>query len=327
MHVLVTGADGLLGSNLIRELLERGHEISAFILPGSKSKSLDNLPIQRIYGNILKPEELDQAVAGKDAIVHTAANTNIWPDRSKVVCKVNIEGTENMIAAALKHNIKRFIQIGTANSFGFGSKQNPGHEKNSYQSGKYGLDYMDSKYQAQLVVLKAVKEKGLPALVVNPTFMLGPYDSKPGAGAMILAVYNQQVPGFASGGRNYVYVKDVAIAIANGLTKGKVGECYIAGHQNMDYKEAFTKIASIVNVNPPKFNIPTPFIKLYGKMGSIYGQITKNAPKVSYPMALISCDEHYFTAQKAVEELDMPQTNIDIAIKESFTWLKENGYC
>lgn len=326
MKILVTGADGLLGSNLVRELLDRKHEVSVFLLPGSPAKSLEGLPIERFYGNILERESIETALQGHEALIHAAANTNIWPSRSEIVRKVNIEGTQNVIDAALSTKIKRMVYIGTANSFGFGSKSNPGNETLPYTSDKYGLDYMDSKYKAQQLLLKAVKEQGLPALTINPTFMLGPFDSKPSAGAMILAIYQGKVPGFAPGGRNYIYVKDVATAIANALQQGSIGSSYIAGNQNLSYREMFTKIAKIVQVKPPQINVPRPFLKIYGRMGSLFGNITKKAPTVSFPMALISCDEHYFSANKAVEELDMPQTNIDQAIQESFNWLSENGY-
>ena len=327
MKILVTGADGMLGSNLIRELLGRGHEVVAFLLPDSPAKTLEGLPILKTYGNILSPQEIAEAASNCDAIIHTAANTNIWPDRSAIVRQVNLDGTSNVVQAALQANVQRFIYVGTANSFGFGSKESPGDESRSYQSAKYGLDYMDSKYEAQQLVLRAVREQGLPGIIINPTFMLGPYDSKPGAGAMVLAIANQKVPGFAAGGRNYVYVKDVAKAIANALEKGKIGECYIAGHENMSYKEAFGKIAKVIGVEPPKLFIPSWLSKLFGWLGSTLSKLTGKAPTVSLAMARISADEHYFTARKAVEELDMPQTDIEIAIRECYEWLKENGYC
>jgi dihydroflavonol-4-reductase len=327
MKILVTGADGLLGNNLVRELLSRKHEVNVLLLPNSDASSLDGLDIERFFGNILNPQDIENAIQSCDAVIHAAANTNIWPSRSEIIRKVNIEGTQNIIAASLKARIKRLIYIGTANSFGFGSKENPGNEQLPYQSAKYGLDYMDSKLEAQRIILKAVKEQGLPAITVNPTFMLGPYDTKPSAGALILAIYEQKVPGFAPGGRNYVSVKDAAIAIANGLTKGKIGESYIVGNTNLSYQEMFTLVAKIVNVKPPKIKIPSVFIKIYGLIGSAYGSLFKKAPTVSYPMAQISCDEHYFTAQKARDNLDLPQTDIKTAIKESFDWLKENGYC
>ena len=327
MKILVTGADGLLGNNLVRELLSRNYDVNVLLLPNSKTHSLDELDIERFEGNILNPEDIEKAMQGCDAVIHAAANTNIWPSRSEIIRKVNFDGTKNMVEAALKAKVNRFIYIGTANSFGFGSKQNPGNESKPYASGKYGVDYMDSKLDAQKLVLKAVEEKGLPAITVNPTFMLGPYDTKPSAGAMILAIYEEKVPGFAPGGRNYLYVKDAAVAIANGLTKGRIGESYIVGNVNLSYQEMFTKMAKLVGAKPPKIKIPSVFIKIYGMIGSAYGSLFKKQPTVSYPMALISCDEHYFDPKKARDELDLPQTDIDTAITESFNWLKENGYC
>jgi dihydroflavonol-4-reductase len=185
---------------------------------------------------------------------------------------------------------------------------------------------MDSKYNAQQFILKEVKENGLPAVIVNPTFMFGPYDSNPSSGAMIVALYNGKVPGYTKGGRNYVCVKDAAVAIANALTKGRIGECYILGNQNLSYKEAFGKIAATIDVKPPALPIPGVFAKLYGGIGSAIGKISGKTPAISYPLARIACDEHYFSPAKAVRELELPQTPIDKGIKECFEWLKENGY-
>lgn len=327
MKILLTGANGMLGRNLIPELLSRGHQVRAFLLPNSSTQLLDHLPIEYHEGNILQPVDVNQAVVGCDAIIHAAANTNIFPSRSDLVRKVNINGTKNIISAAQKAKVKRLIYIGTANSFGFGSKQSPGNETLPYQSDKYGLDYMDSKYEAQQLVLRAAQKDGLPAIVVNPTFMFGAYDSKPGSGKMILSVYQKKLPGYTMGGRNYIYVKDVVIAIANALTKGKVGECYIAGNANLTYQEIFYKIATVVGVNPPKIKVPAWMTALYGMCGSLYGTIFHKAPRVSYPMAKISEDEHFFSSKKAVEELGMPQTKIEIGISECFNWMKKNGYC
>jgi len=327
MKVFITGADGMLGSNLVRILLSRGHEITAFLLENTEAKTLQGLNINRIYGNILNPDSLNGAVAGCDAMVHTAAITKIYPERNPIVRKVNIDGTQNVINAALGNKVKRMVFVGTANSFGFGSKDSPGDETRPYISSKYELDYMDSKRKALDLVLDAVKNQQLPALVVNPTFMFGAYDSNLGAGTMIQAIYQQSVPGFAPGGRNYVHAKDVATAIANGLTKGRIGECYIAGNQNLSYKEAFTKIAETLQVNPPKVPFPKMMVSAYGMIGSAFAKLSGKPPKVSYAMAKISNDEHYFSSAKAIKELDMPQTDIEVAIIDCFNWLKENGFC
>ena len=143
---------------------------------------------------------------------------------------------------------------------------------------------------------------------------------------MVLAVYQGKVPGYPVGGKNYVYVGDAATAIVNAIDRGRVGECYILGHENLTYREAFNKIAQVVGVAPPRLPIPPSLTKAFGLMGSLYGAVSGRAPKVTYKMAQVSCDGHYFTAAKAVRELDMPQTSIDIAIQECFEWFKENGY-
>lgn len=326
MKILVTGADGLLGSNLVRELLKRGHTIRAFVQPGRQQKTLEGLTLEKFSGNLLNTDEVLKSSEGCDAVIHCAASTSVWPTRSEIVNTVNIEGTKNIIHAVQKNNIQRMIYVGTANSFGFGSKENPGVEGNPYKSATYALDYMDSKYKAQQLILKEVKENQLPAVIVNPTFMFGPYDSNPSSGAMIVALYKGKVPGYTSGGRNYVCVKDAAVAIANALTKGRIGECYILGNQNLSYKEAFGKIASTIGVRPPKLRIPSIFAKLYGGIGTTVGKISGKAPAISYPLSRIACDEHYFSAAKAVQELELPQTPIETGIRECFEWLQENGY-
>ncbi len=325
MRILVTGADGLLGSNVIRYLLKHRHEVVAFLLEGSTAETIKGLAVEFAFGNLLDKESLCRAIRGCDMVIHAAANTSIWPERSELVRRVNIEGTSNLVEAALEADVKRMVYIGTANSFGFGSKENPGDETRPYCSAKYGLDYMDSKCEAQQLVLKAVKERHLPALILNPTFMLGPYDFKPSAGAMIKAVYQGKVPGYTGGGRNYIAVKDVAHAVVNALTMGRVGECYICGHRNLNYKEAFRLIAQTIGVKTPSIPIPGAVSKAFGALGTWYGRLSGTAPTVSSAIARISADEHYFSAAKAIRELQLPQSDLRIAIRESFEWMRDHG--
>lgn len=326
MKIFITGGDGLLGSNLVRVLLDRGHKLRILVQSGRTVNSLDGLlNLEKAEGDLLNYESLKAAAREVDAIFHLAANTNIWPSRNEMVNQVNIEGTRNILRLAKELNVKRLVHIGTANTFSFGTKENPGREDTAYKGLKYGLDYMDSKWKAHQLVMAAVKE-GLPALVVNPTFMLGAYDSVPSSGAMILAVYSQKLPGYAPGGRNYICVKDAAKGIANTLEKGKIGESYIIGNENLSYKEAFSKMAVELGVKPPTRSIPKWALLVYGRFGSLLAGITERKPTVSWPMAKIACDAHYFTAEKAIRELDLPQSPIEEGIRESFNWLKNNGY-
>ena len=327
MKIIITGADGFVGSNLIRELLTRNHEIVAFVKDGQDAKSIKDLNIDIKYGDILKPETLAKAIKGCDALIHTAALTSMWPYRSEIQKKVNIEGTRNVMEAVLNSGLKRVIHISTANSFGYGSKTNPGDETKQYLAGKYKMDYMDTKFAAQELVSKMVREDNLPAIIVNPTFMFGPHASTMGSAKMIELVYNGKIPGFTIGGRNYIAVKDVCVAIANALEMGEIGEKYILGNENLNYKEIFSAIAEVTGVKAPKLFITKFMATVYGKTLTILGKTFNFEPSVSYPMALMSCEEQYYQSNKAIKELGLPQTPIKTALKEAFNWLQENNRC
>jgi dihydroflavonol-4-reductase len=189
---------------------------------------------------------------------------------------------------------------------------------------RYHLGYWDTKYEAQQLILKAVQEDNLPAVVVNPTFMFGNFASLLGSGKMIQAVYQGKLPGYTQGGRNYIAVQDVCVGIANAIEKGRVGECYILGNQNLSYQEIFTLIAKTIGANPPKRFLPRPIVLAYGGVLTFLGRIFGFEPTVNYRMAQISFDEHYYSAQKAIKELDLTQTPIEEAIQEAFGWLKAN---
>ena len=327
MKILVTGPDGVLGSNLVRELLSRNYQLSVLLEPGKDPITLRDLPITKHFGNILDKKLIHSLTEGKDVVFHCAASTSVFPARNEIVNRVNIEGTQHIIDACLSNKVSRLIYVGTANSFSFGtSLDRPGVEGTPYASAKYGLDYMDSKYKAQELILQAVNEQQLQAIIINPTFMIGPYDSRPSSGAMILAIHNGKVPGYTGGGKNYVAVKDVAFAMANAITMGRIGECYIAGNVNLGYKEAFETIAKTIGAKAPKRKLPDSIVKLYGSVNSQLAKWFKFYPAVTKELAIISCEHHYYSPEKARKELLMPQTPIETAITECYTWFSENGY-
>ncbi len=327
MKIFLTGTSGLLGSNTAIELLKRGHQVRGLFHNSSEAALLGEHPnFEKFQGDITDQEKMIQGVAGCDAVIHAAADTRQWPDRSQDYVQTNVLGTLHMVEAAKKAKVKRGIFVSTANSLGFGTRENPGDETAPPKFEQYGIGYMETKYQAQQIVLKEAREHGYPFLVVNPTFMIGPNDFKPSSGKMVIAVAKGKVPGYPIGGKNYVYVGDAATAIANALTMGKPGECYILGNENLNYQEMFTKIAKVVDKKPPGLAIPPWATKAFGMGGTIAGKLFGITPNVSYKMAVVSCDGHYFTAKKAIEELNMPQTPIETAIQECYEWFKKHGY-
>lgn len=327
LKILLTGADGLLGAHVCRQLSEQGYLVTAFVERNKPHHTIEGVQgLTILEGDILNPQEVDEAVKNADAVIHAAANTNIQPARSEIIRRVNIEGTQNVLNAAIAHQIKRLVFIGTANSFSPGSKKNPGNENGKYEGGKYKTDYMDSKYEAFVMVKKAAMEGKINAVTLHPTFMLGAYDSRPSSGAMILALYKGQVPGYSPGGRNYINVKDAAKGVVNALSKGESGSSYIIGNTNMSYREAFTKISQSIGVKAPFIYFPKPLVYAFGWFNHLKTKISGKESKVSLPMALISCDDHYYTAAKAVKELDLPQNPIEEGIHDCFGWFRENGY-
>lgn len=323
MKILITGADGMLGSNLVRLLLEKGHEISVLVHPASRSTALDGLPVTKYSGDILVPETLNAAVSENEVIIHAAASTSIWPSRSKTVRRINIEGTRNIVDSALSHHTKRLIYIGSGSSVNVAGSPSG---KYAFPGAKFGLDYIDSKFEALNLVLDAVKTRGLPALAILPTFMIGPYDSLPGSGKMILAMAQGRLKFYTGGGRNFIHVKDVAVAISNSLEMGRIGQYYIAGNENLSYRDFFRKVARIVSRPEPRIYIPDWLAKSIGFMGSLSGEILRKQPFLTYPMARISCEKQFVSSESAVKELNMPQTNIEMAISACYNWFVENAY-
>lgn len=315
----------MLGTNIVCQLLDRGYEVIGLVHPSSTSTTLDKLPVKKVTGNILESQSFAADVKECDFVIHVAASTALWPSRNKMVCKVNIDGTRNIMKVASEAGIKRFVHVGSASSFAPGTAENPGDETAEYNGWKYKNDYLDSKYKAQKMVLDASNQDSFPGIAVCPTYMIGPYDSAPTSGRLILSLEQGMVPAYSKGAKSFVHSADVAVAVVNALTKGRIGQAYIAGGENLTYAQFFEKVYGIVG---RKFNMkktPFPFVVIAGFIVSGFSRAIGKPPKLSFGMARMSGMEMNYSSKKAIEELDMPQTSIDTAVKDCLKWLKENG--
>jgi len=321
--VLLTGANGFLGNHIARQLLEKQHTVRALLRPDNPTPTLDNLPVERISGDLQDRSAVVRAADGCQYIIHAAALASVNPARNKAVWNTNLTGTENVLRAARLTNVERLVYVGTANVFGFGTKEQPGNETSPYMGKRYGLDYMDSKYAASQRVLQS----GVPAVLVHPTFMVGPFDHKPTSGALLLGLYKGQVAGIPAGGKNYVHVADVAAATVNALNYGRTGEQYILGNQNLSYAEAFGIMAEVMNCPVPSFSVPKRLAWVVGQLCALQYRLTGRAARLNPAMVAVANDGHYFNVQKAIDELQLPQTPICNAIRDAFDWFRANGYC
>ncbi len=234
--VLVTGADGMLGTCICIELLKREYAVTALVEDVKRDSVIAGLPIKRVEGNILDREGMIRLTMGLDYVIHAAALTTVWPRKNPMVMKVNHEGALNIAEAVLNNKVKRLVHIGSASAFGSKKKSVPANEAMIDRGGFFEMDYIKSKSLAQKSLLRWHTQRALPVIIINPTFMIGPYDSKPSSGKILHALYNGKLPAYTSGGRNFVNAEDVATSVVNALTKGRLGECYIVGGENLTIK-------------------------------------------------------------------------------------------
>jgi dihydroflavonol-4-reductase len=324
--ILVTGAGGFLGSHLVCELLRRGHRVRALVRSVANAHTINELAVEFWEGDLTRPDSVRGCAEGCAAIVHAAALAQANPARDPAMWAVNLSGTKTILAEARRVAIERFVYVGTANVFGFGTLADPGDETRPFAGQRYGSDYMDSKVAATNAVLRAVSQENLPAVLVHPTFMLGPLDAKPTSGQLLLELYGGRLVGYPTGGKNYIYVRDVSTATVNALTMGKIGESYILGNQNLTYRDAFGLMARVLNVPPPRWPLPPALARLYGAICDTRTRLTGRPALVNGAMVAIANDGHYFRADKAIRSLALPQTPIEQAVREAFDWFRTNNY-
>lgn len=322
MKTLITGASGLLGNQLTRLFISKGYHVRVLIEHEHADEGLDDPGIEKCICDLRDPLQVKGCAGGMDVIVHAAADTSVWPGRSEKVRDVNIMGTEYLIEEGLHAGVKRFIFVSSASAFQWGSQHSPGSETSGKRTFNYHIDYYESKELAQEVVLKAVRERGLPGIVVNPTFMVGPGDHKMNAARLINSIKDRKLPGFPPGGRNFVYAGDVAAAIHNTIAFGKVGECYILGNENLSYRQFFQLVGEVSGQKVPRLPIPGFLVRLAGLSQSMLALISGSPPTLCYHMARGSCQRAYYSSEKARKYLRLPRTPIAMAVRETIEWLE-----
>ena len=329
--ILVTGANGFLGSHLVYELIARGYAVRALVRSATNCPTISPLltekkSIEFWKGDLTQPDTMRGCAAGCAAIIHAAALASANPARNPALWAVNLGGTEIIIREAKQADVERFVYVGTANVFGFGTLDNPGDETRAFAGQRYSSDYMDSKVAATNAVLRAVSEHELPAVLVHPTFMLGPMDAKPTSGQLLLELYRGRLVGYPPGGKNYIHVADVSVATVNALTMGRVGESYILGNRNLTYRDAFRLMATVMNVKPPRLLLPPALTRFYGAICDAQARLTGRPAMVNGSMMAIANDGHYFASEKAIAKLGLAQTPVEQAINEALKWFQVNNY-
>lgn len=324
--VLITGANGFLGSNLTREMYRLGYEIKILVRPAADLKAIADIPCEIFTGHLDDPAQVMQAVESCDVVIHAACITDQWGVSFEAYEKVNFTGTRHIVAACLQHKVRKLIYVSTANTIGPGSRSNPGNELNGFSLFNARSGYINSKYLAQQYVLEQVEHCALPAVVVNPTFMIGPNDAKPSSGKLLLYGVGKTVLFYPPGGKNFVHIQDVCRGIINAIGCGKTGDCYLLAGQNLSYREFFRMVDRAQHRKTLLVRIPPLFLKIGGMAGSAIARLTGRSPKLNYTSAYLLCLQNYYTGRKSERELQLQYTPVETAVHEAFRWFRENAY-
>lgn len=324
MNVLLTGATGLLGIHLAAELLRQGYGVKAIYR--SLPQRMRTLPwfkeINWVKAAITNPAEIDRAMQGCQAVIHAAARTDPYPTQLSAYYDVNIGSTEHILASVQKWGISRLVYVSTASVFRPGTLTNPATEESPFAFNLMNSGYIASKYEAQQRIGAAVRQ-GLDAVIVNPTFMLGPYDFKPSSGAVIQYVMKNRVvfyPG--AGGKSFIDVRDAARATVNALKMGRVGENYLLANENLTYDRFFPLLAKLSGRNKTLFSIPAPLIQTAGRVGSAGEWMSRRGLPLNRINATLLTQDNYYSGDKARRELGMPVSPVSQAIEDAMQWFR-----
>lgn len=326
-NVLVIGGDGLLGSHLVRKLINHGYAVRVLVQPHSPSPTLSGLPIQRIEKDLMSPHgTLCTAMRGCRYVFHLAAITDLWAPPA-LIWKVNLEGTRRVIDACLAARVERLVFTGSASTFAFGTEDAPGDERGAFPQAYRGIDYAESKHLALQAVQAAGDERGLNAVTVAPTFLLGAYDWRPSSGKLVRYLVERKLQFAPPGGRNFAYGPDVAEAMVAAAHRGRTGHAYIAGGHNCSYREFFSRVARLAGArSTPILTLPPWAIRRVGALGSLSARVLSRPARINRATARLSLCTTYYSSAKAERELGLAPAPLDRAIADSLASLRQYGH-
>ncbi len=327
--VLITGATGFIGNHVTRMCLEQGDEVRVMVMPGEDRSPLDGMNVEFVEGNLLDPPSLRRAVEGVDGLYHLAALFAIWTKDPDLHYKINVQGAEAILRAAMDAGVKKVVYTSSIAAIGVAEAGQCANEKTPFNSWPFASEYIFSKYIGHQMVRGLVSE-GLPATLVMPAMPFGPGDRAPTpTGTMILRTLAGKMKNYWDGGVCAVDVRDVAAGHVLAMEKGRIGESYLLGNSNgnMTNKEFLSMVGKLAGVpDVATKEVSVNMMLNVAKIAEFWSKLTGKAPITTYKNTLFVTKHFYVDASKAVEELGLPQTPIETAVADSVQWFRDNGY-
>jgi dihydroflavonol-4-reductase len=322
---LVTGATGLVGNNVVRQLLGRNVGVRVLVRPESPvgDTALAGLAVDRVAGGLGNEQELDRAVDGVSCVIHSAAFVHCGWRHAAEMREVNVEGTRRLARAARRAGA-RMVHVSSVDAIGLRADGQPADEETT-PGGMPECPYVVTKREAE-AALRGEIDRGLDATIVNPVYMLGPWDWKPSSGRMLLEVGAGKGLFAPPGGNDFVDVRDVAAGILAAAERGQTGRRYILGGHGLSYIEAWRVMARVTGRMQPLGIAPRPFVRLAGRVGDLMAVFRAREPDVNSAATTMSMLEHNFSCQRAREELGYQFRPLEDTVQDAWDWFVARGY-
>ena len=326
MRALVTGATGFVGSAVARALVAAGWQVRALVRAGSDHRNLQQLPVDMVAGDLADDASLDRALADCQALFHLAADYRLGAPEPQQLYRTNVDGTRNILSAARRAAVSRVVYTSSVATIGLPADGSPGTEETPAALADMIGHYKRSKYLAEQLVRSAT-QTGTAVVIVNPSTPIGPGDVKPTpTGQMVLDAASGRMPAYVDTGLNIVHVDDVAAGHLLAFHRGRAGERYILGGEDMMLREILAAIALLVGRKAPRIRLPHAAVLPVAYASEAYARITGRTPRITLEGLRMARKRMFFSSEKAVRELGYQWRTPSKAFEDAVLWFRQQGF-
>lgn len=318
----VTGATGFLGLNLVEQLCAGGWRVTALHRHTSNLSGISRFPVDLVEGDLLEHDSLEQAIPREvDCVFHVAADTSTWSRHAARQTRINVEGTRNVIRAALANRARCFVHTSTWNVYGL--EQGELHEDLPQTAGSSWINYNRSKFLAEEEVRQSIRQ-GLDAVIINPSHIMGRYDEQ-GWARLIIAAYRRRLPGAPPGAGTFCHAEQVARAHIAAAERGQIGRNYLLGGVDADFVEVFRTIGAITGRRLPGRVLPAWLFRLAARASLALSAVTGREPEITPEGAAIACARARVVSTRSQQELGYRPSPLRAMIEDCYAWLRAEG--
>lgn len=327
MLVFVTGATGFLGSHVARVLAEHGAQLRLLVRPTSDLRNVDDLNAERVVGDLRDPASIENALAGCEALFHVAADYRLWVRDPEQMYRANVEGTRALLQAASRQGVRRIVYTSSVATMGFSLNGTLADEDSPVSLAEMIGHYKRSKFMAEEVAFEAARS-GVDVVIVNPTTPIGERDVKPTpTGRIVVDFLKKKFPAYVDTGLNLVDATECARGHVRALEKGRSGQRYILGGENLTLKQILDRLAAITGLPSPRVKLPYIFALATGVVDEmVTGRVLGKEPRATIDAVRMGRKKMFVSSGKAERELGWQTVPVEGALRRSVEWFRANGY-